>query len=297
MKMEIEESKEDVKSLVLETLKKNDCSKQECNIMITFLGGKTGDSSGLIAAHPSRLLIFITPSRKHPEEFYINGISVGLIEHARSNADIKSPMTYGPALLAQNTLAKDGAYNEILYTDKGRVLEGTTFSFFIIKDDESVVTSKADGSILSSITRLVLIDILKNNQINVEERDLTLDELYQSKEAFIASSTRDVIPVVSIENNAIGDGKIGNTTKKIIDQLSVLKGLNPKNLMIAYEPIWAIGTGNNASSEYIRDVHSVIKNELENLLSSNTDIPIAYGGSIDTSNVETIVKTLSLIHI
>ena len=177
MKMEIEESKEDVKSLVLETLKKNDCSKQECNIMITFLGGKTGDSSGLIAAHPSRLLIFITPSRKHPEEFYINGISVGLIEHARSNADIKSPMTYGPALLAQNTLAKDGGYNEILYTDKGRVLEGTTFSFFIIKDDESVVTSKADGSILSSITRLVLIDILKNNQINVEERDLTLDEV------------------------------------------------------------------------------------------------------------------------
>ena len=227
MKMEIEESKEDVKSLVLETLKKNDCSKQECNIMITFLGGKTGDSSGLIAAHPSRLLIFITPSRKHPEEFYINGISVGLIEHARSNADIKSPMTYGPALLAQNTLAKDGAYNEILYTDKGRVLEGTTFSFFIIKDDESVVTSKADGSILSSITRLVLIDILKNNQINVEERDLTLDEVYQSKEAFIASSTRDVIPVVSIENNAIGDRKIGNTTKKIMDlyqlELSTIK--------------------------------------------------------------------------
>lgn len=227
MKMEIEESKEDVKSLVLETLKKNDCSKQECNIMITFLGGKTGDSSGLIAAHPSRLLIFITPSRKHSEEFYINGISVGLIEHARSNADIKSPMTYGPALLAQNTLAKDGAYNEILYTDKGRVLEGTTFSFFIIKDDESVVTSKADGSILSSITRLVLIDILKNNQINVEERDLTLDEVYQSKEAFIASSTRDVIPVVSIENNAIGDGKIGNTTKKIMDlyqlELSTIK--------------------------------------------------------------------------
>ena len=227
MKMEIEESKEDVKSLVLETLKKNDCSKQECNIMITFLGGKTGDSSGLIAAHPSRLLIFITPSRKHPEEFYINGISVGLIEHARSNADIKSPMTYGPALLAQNTLAKDGGYNEILYTDKGRVLEGTTFSFFIIKDDESVVTSKADGSILSSITRLVLIDILKNNQINVEERDLTLDEVYQSKEAFIASSTRDVIPVVSIENNAIGDGKIGNTTKKIMDlydlELSTIK--------------------------------------------------------------------------
>ncbi len=217
MKMTIKESKDDVKNLVLETLSKNDCSHQECNIMITFLGGKPGDSSGLIAAHPSRLLIFITPARKHPEEFYANGISIGIIEHARSNADIKAPMTYGPALLAQNTLAKDGSYNEILYTDKGKVLEGTTFSFFIIKDDESIVTSKADGSILSSITRLALIDILKNNQISIEERDLTLDEVYQSKEAFIASSTRDIIPVVSIENNTIGDGNIGSTTKKIME--------------------------------------------------------------------------------
>ena len=51
-----------------------------------------------------------------------------------------------------------------------------------------VVTSKADGSILSSITRLALIDILKNNQISIEEKDLTLDEVYKSKEAFIASS-------------------------------------------------------------------------------------------------------------
>ena len=185
--------------------------------MITFLGGKPGASSGLIPAHPSRLLIFITPARKHPEEFYANGISIGIIEHARSNADIKAPMTYGPALLAQNTLAKDNAYNEILYTDKGKVLEGTTFSFFIIKDDESVVTSKADGSILSSITRLALIDILKNNQISIEEKDLTLDEVYKSKEAFIASSTRDIIPVVSIENNIIGDGNIGIATKKIME--------------------------------------------------------------------------------
>ena len=227
MKMKTEESKESVRNLVFETLSKNDCSSQECNIMITFLGGKTGDSSGLIAAGPSRLLIFITPARKHPEEFYVNGISIGVIEHARSNADIKSPMTYGPALLAQNTLAKDGAYNEILNTDQNRVLEGTTFSFFIVKDDGVVVTSKADGSILSSITRLALIGIFKDNQMSIEERDLTLDEVYQSKEAFIASSTRDVIPVVSIENNAIGDGKIGNTTKKIMDlyqlELSTIK--------------------------------------------------------------------------
>ena len=217
MKMATQESKNDVRNLVFETLSKNDCSNQECNIMITFLGGKPGDSSGLIPAHPSRLLIFITPARKHPEEFYTNGISIGLIEHARSNADIKAPMTYGPALLAQNTLAKDNAYNEILYTDKGKVLEGTTFSFFIIKDDESVVTSKADGSILSSITRFALIGILKNNQISIEEKDLTLDEVYKSKEAFIASSTRDIIPVISIENNIIGDGNIGIATKKIME--------------------------------------------------------------------------------
>jgi len=217
MKMIVEESKESVKNLVFETLSKNDCSNQECSIMITFLGGKAEDSSGLIAAHPSRLLILITPARNHKQEFYANGISVGIFEHARLNADLKAPMTYAAALFAQNALVKNGTYNEVLYTDGDKVLEGTTFSFFTITHDRVVVTSKADGSILSSITRRVLLDILKNNQIDVEERDLTLDEVYQSKEAFIASSTRDIIPVISVADSVIADGKRGNLTKRIMD--------------------------------------------------------------------------------
>ena len=217
MKMIVKESKDSVKNLVSETLSKNDCSNQECSIMITFLGGKSVDSSGLITEDPSHLLILITPARNHSQEFYDNGISVGIFEHARSNADLKAPMTYAAALFAQNTLVKDGTYDEVLYTDGNKVLEGTTFSFFIITHDGVVVTSKADGSILSSITRLVLLDILKNNQIDVEERDLTLDEVYQSRETFIASSTRDVIPVISVADTVIADGKVGNLTKRVMD--------------------------------------------------------------------------------
>ena len=47
--------------------------------------------------------------------------------------------------------------------------------------------------------------------------DHEIVEVYKSKEAFIASSTRDIIPVISIENNIIGDGNVGIATKKIME--------------------------------------------------------------------------------
>ena len=104
----------------------------------------------------------------------------------------------------------------MLYTSDNMVLEGTTFSFFCIMDDGTILTSPADGRILRSVTRLVLLDILKNQQLSIEESDLSIDKVLKCKEAFIASANRDVIPVVSIQGNLIGDGLVGDNTKFIM---------------------------------------------------------------------------------
>ena len=173
-------------------------------------------------------------------------------------------------------------------SDASKLISRTDSDLLLGAQDIDAHSSKSltggiSGSMLSDLGCTFVIIGHSERRINFKEKEIIIEKLKSA-----LSSNINVIYCVGEDSS---EKELGNTTKKIIDQLSVLKGLNPKNLMIAYEPIWAIGTGNNASSEYIRDVHSVIKNELENLLSSNTDIPIAYGGSIDTSNVETIVKT------
>jgi D-alanine transaminase len=96
------------------------------------------------------------------------------------------------------------------------VLEGTTFSFFCIMDDGMILTPPADGKILRSVTRLVLLNILKKQQLSIEESDLSIEKVLKCKEAFIASANRDVIPVVSIQGNLISDGLVGEHTKSIM---------------------------------------------------------------------------------
>ena len=87
-------------------------------------------------------------------------------------------------------------------------------------------------------------------------------------------------------------------TFKILDkQLSILpSALNGKKLIIAYEPVWAIGTGLVASNDYIKEVLSYINNALKSLYSDEimSNINLFYGGSVDENSVESL-STIPLL--
>ena len=76
------------------------------------------------------------------------------------------------------------------------------------------------------------------------------------------------------------------------DQLKcALEGLsksNVQNLVVAYEPVWAIGTGKVATLEQIRDTHTHIKQVLKKLL--GCDVPVLYGGSVTAENAGGILS-------
>ena len=59
--------------------------------------------------------------------------------------------------------------------------------------------------------------------------------------------------------------------------------------MIAYEPVWAIGSGQTAQLEYIRDVHTKINEEITSLGMTNF-LGVAYGGSVNSSSAEEILS-------
>ena len=143
------------------------------------------------------------------------GISLGLYEFERIDAEVKTPYTYYGGMKAHRALVHEGPFDEVLYTSKDEILEGTTFSFFIVNNG-SVITSKLDGRILGSITRKNLLRIMDIQRIEHSESVISIDDLKNSSEAFIASANRDLIPVVSINNNQIGNGKIGPVYKKLM---------------------------------------------------------------------------------
>lgn len=67
-------------------------------------------------------------------------------------------------------------------------------------------------------------------------------------------------------------------------------GINPKQLVVAYEPVWAIGTGLNATNEDIVTAHAHIRKELKSILGADGEgVAILYGGSVKSSNAKEIL--------
>ncbi len=74
----------------------------------------------------------------------------------------------------------------------------------------------------------------------------------------------------------------------IAHQLSILQGLDTKNIAVAYEPVWAIGTIKIATVEQIADMHAFIYKEILSLCGSDNKNRVLYGGSVKADNVADI---------
>ena len=83
----------------------------------------------------------------------------------------------------------------------------------------------------------------------------------------------------------------GQQNAIVIRQLqgSIPATATAKNIVIAYEPVWAIGTGKTATIDDIREMHGVIRKYLQEKLDNSDDIRILYGGSVKSENAVSIL--------
>ncbi len=147
------------------------------------------------------------------QKYFTEGCSLMPFDHQRQFAALKTT-NYIQAVLLQTERKKAGAL-EILYTANGMVLEAATSNFFVVKGG-TVVTPKEH--ILGGITRKVAIE-LASKVYTVEEREITLDEVYAADEAFITSSFKDIVPVVKVGEHTIGAGTPGPVTKDLMQRM------------------------------------------------------------------------------
>ena len=114
-----------------------------------------------------------------------------------------------------------------------------------------------------------------------------------------AAFSHSLTPIVCV-GETLEEREAGETESKVEAQVEkALAGLNDeqaKQAIIAYEPIWAIGTGKTATSEDANEVCGAIRSKVESLFGSNVadDIRIQYGGSVKPENIE---ELLAMEHI
>jgi D-alanine transaminase len=123
-----------------------------------------------------------------------------------------------PNVLAKQSARESGAYEAWLVDDKGCVTEGASTNAWIVTPDGEWITRHTDNGILAGITRHTLKALATSMQLKFVERPFTLAEAKKAKEAFITSATSFVTPVVKIDGEAVGDGKVGPTARRLREE-------------------------------------------------------------------------------
>jgi len=135
------------------------------------------------------------------------GMKVISIDDQRwGRRDIKTVQLLYPSM-GKMMARKAGADDAWMVMD-GYVTEGTSNNAYFIKGNR-IVTRALSNDILHGITRAAVLRFAAEAQMEVEERDFTIDEAKAADEAFITSASAFVMPVVEIDGVALGDGVPG----------------------------------------------------------------------------------------
>lgn len=151
-----------------------------------------------------------------PAALYESGGRLVLHEHRRFMPEIKT-INYITAVMLQKKRIAAGAI-EILYKDGVNILECATSNVFIVKNG-LIVTPSAD--VLHGITRKVALELARE-VYPTEERSVSVDEFFGADEAFITSSFKDIVPIVSADAQTIGNGAPGPITRTLIERFAQL---------------------------------------------------------------------------
>ena len=123
-----------------------------------------------------------------------------------------------PNVLAKQAARESGAYEAWLVDRQGNVTEGASTNAWIVTKGGELVTRATDNAILAGITRHTLKSLAGALQLKLVERPFTLAEAQDAREAFITSATSFVTPVVKIDGQTVGDGKIGTTARRLREE-------------------------------------------------------------------------------
>jgi D-alanine transaminase len=142
-----------------------------------------------------------------------HGISAIVIPDQRGmNADIKGLNRLGNVLMSQE--AHHAGAEEAIVFQGGLVSEGATSNVFMVKQGE-VLTPPKSAHLLSGITRDVVIEVAGQVGVNVQEKEITVSELYDADEVWIASTSRGLAPVIVLGDKLVGSGEVGAVYKTV----------------------------------------------------------------------------------
>jgi len=191
MRLNIQQERAELKSIIQQLINTNDLNHSGIRLILT--GGASDDGYKI---NEPRLSIIQQSLKPPPDKLPETGIGLVSNEYQRQLPHVKTT-DYLMDIWLQPWMKENNA-DDVLYHTNGSITECPRSNFFIINKQHVLVTPKE--KILHGITRKKIIAIAKKLGIEIQERDIQLNEISEIKEAFITSSTKRMLPVSKIDD-------------------------------------------------------------------------------------------------
>ena len=173
------------------------------------------------AATPTpSIVVIVKPNAHPPRDVFERGVRVSLVGVVRNHPSTVNPLIKSNSLL-NNALGmqealRRGGYEGVMRNFKGELAECTQSNLFIVKDG-AALTPPLDAGLLPGITRAFLFEVGAEAGIPVREAVLRDDDLFGADESFLTSTTREVVPIVQVDDKTIGSGAPGPVTLALLE--------------------------------------------------------------------------------
>jgi len=208
------------------TVEKNEL--EQARVRLTVSGGNLNLLHASSEGRPDpTILIVAQPPTEYPDKFFRDGVLVAAAE-GRDNpfhpmAGHKT-INYWPRIRAlQMEAGRRGAAEVLWFTITNHLASGSVSNAFLVKDDE-LITPVARGEeqqgmapscVLPGITRAAILDLAAELGIPIHRRMIDVESLLNADELFLTNSSWGVLPVIGVEENKIGDGRVGDLTLQL----------------------------------------------------------------------------------
>ena len=214
--MDIGQTKQQMELAIRSTLEKNRMMTDVHIRLIVSRGIKVTPYQSPKVTIGKPTLVIIPEYKKASEQVKIKGITLGTVKTIRDNR-IQDPRI--------NSLSKHNCIAACIEADKLGVDEGlmldphgyistcNSTNFFIVRDQE--VWTSTGKYCLNGVTRSNVIDLCKENDVTIFEKDFLLDDVHSANEVFVTGTFAGIVPVISVDGHVIGKGIRGVLTEKL----------------------------------------------------------------------------------
>ncbi|MEI6512214.1 MAG: branched-chain-amino-acid transaminase [bacterium] len=218
--LDVSLSQGDFKQAILDTVKAANATNETAYVRVNVTRGSGLGLDPRNLSGSANMMVAVSNLSLYPQEMYETGldmvtVSTRVFPPQCLEPRLKTIGRYVSNIQAKIEATRQGAGEGLMLTLDGYVAEATGDNIFVIKDGV-LMTPPIYAGILGGITRASVIKLAKKLSIPVEERLMTLFDVYTADEVFLTGTAAELICSTKVDGRVIADGKFGSISRRIL---------------------------------------------------------------------------------